>query len=475
MFIPIGDDNPRERTPFVNYSLLAANIAVFFLFTFPKPRPEILERFALTPSRAEPLAFLTSMFLHANLLHLAGNMLFLWIFGDNVEDRLGHVGYAVFYTACGLAAAALHMVTLPAHHPAYARLGLSPADIPMLGASGAISGVIGAYVLFYPRHRVKMLLWFYWFVDILYIPAFWWIGIWFLEQLLFARLGFTGVAYWAHIGGFLAGAAAGTAIRLGARLLPDPRRREPRALDRTLPERRPFLFLEDDAGIEFVGEAEDRYAVLLLDEELHAVGRIARAAAPVTGEEPRQVARRLEATRGMIARDLPRAAAERLQRELHVQGIPAALILYHRVNLPPEPRPVEAASWDDHAARLRAGGEVLPVPWTAPFLAVGARVGPSAFIDLFVARRVAFRLSDAPDVAYVRVDPRRRAEIPADLGAFARSLAERAPGAALNEAVRVLAHHGSWGWLHFKSARDHDDYLFWIYNLTISRAGSPRG
>jgi membrane associated rhomboid family serine protease len=474
MFIPIGDDNPRERTPFVNYSLLAANIAVFFLFTFPEPRPEILERFALTPSRSEPHTFLTSMFLHANLLHLAGNMLFLWIFGDNVEDRLGHVGYAAFYLACGLAADMLHLVTLPAHHPALAHMGLRPSDIPMLGASGAISGVIGAYVLFYPRHRVKMLLWFYWFVDILYIPAFWWIGIWFLEQLVFAHLGFTGVAYWAHIGGFAAGAVAGSAVRFGGGLL-GPRRGNARRFDRTPPERRPFLSLEDDSGIEFVEEAEDRYAVLLLDEELHALVRIARAAAAVTGEDPRLAARRLEATRGMIARDLPRAAAERLQRELHVQGIPAALILFHRVNFPPEPRLVEAASWDDHALRLRTGGELVPVPWTAPFLAVGARLGPTSFVDLFASRRTAFRLSDAPDVAYVHVDPRRRAEIPADLRDFARALLERAPGVAANEGVRVLAHRGSWGWLHFRTAQDYDDYLFWAYNLTLSRTGSPRG
>lgn len=474
MFIPIGDDNPRERTPFVNYALLAANIAVFFLFTFPEPRPEILERFALTPSRAEPLTFLTSMFLHANLLHLAGNMLFLWIFGDNVEDRLGHAGYAAFYVACGLAAAFLHLVTLPAFHPALAAHGLRPSDIPMLGASGAISGVIGAYVLFFPRHRVKMLLWFYWFVDILYIPAFWWIGIWFLEQLLFAHLGFSGVAYAAHIGGFLAGAAVGTALRVAARLarFQRPRGRPP---DRPPSERRPFLSLEDDSGIEFVASAEDRYAVLLLDEELHAVGRIARIAAPLTGEDPRQVTRRLEATRGMIARDLPRAAAERLQRELHVQGIPAALILYHRVNRPPEPRPAEAARWDAHALRLRAEGDVLSVPWTAPFLAVGARVGTAGFIDLFVGRRAAFRLSDAPGVTYVRVDWRRRAEIPADLADFARAVLELAPATAVNEGVRVLAHRGSWGWLHFRTLQDYDDYLFWTYNLTLSRTGTPRG
>jgi len=470
MFIPIGDENPREKTPYVNYALLGANILAFLLFCFPNPEEAFLRRWALVPAKQDWVTFLTSMFLHAHFMHLAGNMLFLWIFGDNVEDRLGHLGYAVFYVGSGLAAAFLHLLTLPAEIPILAARGMDPRTIPMLGASGAISGVIGAYVVFFPRHRVKMLLWLWFYYDVLLIPAFWWIGIWFLEQIIFATQGWSGVAYSAHIGGFLAGAAVGGIARLagsGFRLagrVPEEIREPSRTSDR----RRPFISLESDPGIEYIDEPEDRYAVLRLSDELHSVGRIAEVAGAVTGEDPRDVARRLEATRGMIVRGVPRVAAEKIQKELHPLGIPAALIVYNRSNFPPQPAAVDSASWDDRSLRLRTGGEVLSIPWSAPFLYVAARVGRATFLDLFVNRRTAYRVAARPDVSLVEVDPDRRTEASTDLTGFARAILQYRSGAALNEGVRVLAHHGAWGWLSFRSFSDYDDYVFWIYNLILS-------
>jgi len=138
----------------------------------------------------------TSMFLHADIFHIAGNMLFLYVFGDNVEDAFGHFRYLLFYIICGLAADFAHILSLT-----------TPAElaIPTLGASGAISGVMGAYILMYPRARIRTLILAY-FIAVVSIPAFFFLGFWFLLQLLYTWVDIAGgVAYWAHIGGFIAG------------------------------------------------------------------------------------------------------------------------------------------------------------------------------------------------------------------------------------------------------------------------------
>ncbi len=141
----------------------------------------------------------TSMFLHGGWFHLIGNMWFLWVFGNNVEDSMGHIRFVVFYLLCGLAAAALQVATSPS------------SAIPMLGASGAIGGVMGAYIVLYPKVRVHMLIFLGFFVTTIAVPAYLMLGYWFLIQLLggipsLAREG-GGVAFWAHVGGFVAGAA----------------------------------------------------------------------------------------------------------------------------------------------------------------------------------------------------------------------------------------------------------------------------
>jgi membrane associated rhomboid family serine protease len=207
--IPLRDDQPTFSTPFVNYFLIALNIVIFlwewslgtqnhralnsFLVQFgvvPHHMLAVLSGQSSDPIVAGILPLFTSMFLHGSFLHVAGNMLFLWIFGDNVEDHLGHFNYLVFYLLSGVAAAITHIL-----------LNLN-SRLPTVGASGAIAGVMGAYFILYPRARV--LTWF--FVFVLWLPAWLVLGYWFLLQFVAVpEIAATGVAVWAHLGGFAAG------------------------------------------------------------------------------------------------------------------------------------------------------------------------------------------------------------------------------------------------------------------------------
>jgi membrane associated rhomboid family serine protease len=197
---PIGDDDTSRRTvPLVTYALIALN--VLFFFVEQSGGDAFIGKWAFVPRRflAHPFGDLstlfTSMFMHAGWLHLGGNMLYLWIFGDNVEDRFGHLTFTIFYLLCGLAAMC-------------AQLALSVgSNVPNLGASGAIAGVLGAYILLFPQGRVKVLQG----QQVIQVPALIVIGIWIVLQF-FSGIGSIagtaqtgGVAYVAHIGGFLAG------------------------------------------------------------------------------------------------------------------------------------------------------------------------------------------------------------------------------------------------------------------------------
>jgi membrane associated rhomboid family serine protease len=234
MVFPLYDDNTdRHTTPFVNYAIIALNIFVFvvlqrlgtdtdFTYSFSTVPGEIVSgRDIVTPAREIEYAgqevlipglgetwpsvyitLFTSMFMHGGIAHIAGNMLFLWIFGDNIEDRLGHVKYLIFYLLCGLIASLAHVF-------ATAALAGQAENmlVPSLGASGAISGVLGGYILLHPTRRVTVIL----FRFLTQVPAYVAIGLWFLFQLI-SGLGMLGegsqtggVAYAAHIGGFIAG------------------------------------------------------------------------------------------------------------------------------------------------------------------------------------------------------------------------------------------------------------------------------
>lgn len=195
--LPIGDDNSARRiVPVVTYALIAVNV-LFFLVEM-SGGEAFIERWSVIPSQllANPLAefitVFTAMFMHANWLHLGGNMLYLWIFGDNVEDRMGHAKFLLFYVLCGIAAT-------------YAQVLFTPTStIANLGASGAIAGVLGAYLLMFPGRRVQVMMG----RGIIPMPAIVVIGFWALIQVIstFGMVSDTGgVAYMAHVGGFVAG------------------------------------------------------------------------------------------------------------------------------------------------------------------------------------------------------------------------------------------------------------------------------
>jgi membrane associated rhomboid family serine protease len=233
---PIGDDNTdRTITPFVNYIFIGINILVFvllqglggndaFSYAFSLVPKEVTEGIDLTGVQIirdslgnsgqvqhydTPLPvyfnFLSSMFMHGDIMHIFGNMLFLWIFGDNLENLLGHIRFAAFYIVCGLAAAVAQIIMD------------TDSIIPMLGASGAISGVLGGYVLLFPQRQVRAVI----FHFLTTVPAFVAIGIWIVYQLIVGYLtpaGTGGVAYAAHIGGFIAGVALIKVFALGRRV-----------------------------------------------------------------------------------------------------------------------------------------------------------------------------------------------------------------------------------------------------------------
>lgn len=213
---PIRDHNPSGRPPFVVHLLVAANVVIFLAYWLGLPSDRAISIFfmnwGLVPARISfgegYETIFTSMFLHGGWMHLIGNMLFLWIFGDNLEDRLGHARFAGFYLASGVAAAGLQFLADP------------QSTIPMVGASGAIAGVMGGYLLLYPKARVDVLFIFVIFFRIIPIPAWIVLGLWFGLQVfggLSTPTEAGGVAYLAHIGGFVAGLALAVPLwlRLG--------------------------------------------------------------------------------------------------------------------------------------------------------------------------------------------------------------------------------------------------------------------
>ena len=204
--LPLRDENPTSRTPIVNYILIAINILVFvFQVMLGASQESFVYQFALIPEQImggvgvdDVLDVFTSMFMHAGLAHIGGNMLYLWIFGDNVEDAMGHGRYLFFYLIGGVVASLAHVLTNPA------------SQIPTVGASGAIAAVLGAYLILYPQSRVVTLIFLGYFIRLAMVPAVVVLGLWFVLQLFqgVLTLGAAdvgGVAFWAHIGGFVVG------------------------------------------------------------------------------------------------------------------------------------------------------------------------------------------------------------------------------------------------------------------------------
>jgi membrane associated rhomboid family serine protease len=225
--LPLSDHLPTRRTPVVNYLIIAANVLVFLweLSLGQDIQPALfavafVPRYFWVPGYLVPnlIRIFISMFLHGGFLHIAGNMLYLWIFGDNIEDRLGHARYLIFYLVCGFGAMLTHAFFNPG------------SNVPAIGASGAIAGVLGAYLVLYPKQRVTTLIPIFIFFLIREIPAIFLLGFWFVLQL-FAGVGSLGaasgdvtggVAYFAHIGGFILGMVL-IVVMGGVRRSPYPR------------------------------------------------------------------------------------------------------------------------------------------------------------------------------------------------------------------------------------------------------------
>jgi len=206
MFIPLKDDNPTSRFPYVTVFLIGINCLIFLYQVFSPTGLEYsiikmgvipyeithLTSLSGVPRMSPPLTLLTSMFLHGSLFHLLGNMLYLWIFGNNVEDYLGSARFVFFYFLSGLGASLFHIIFN------------FNSTIPVIGASGAIAGILGAYLILFPHAKVLTFVFLIFIIRIIPIPAVFVLGIWFLGQLMNVGLG-GGVAWFAHIGGFLLG------------------------------------------------------------------------------------------------------------------------------------------------------------------------------------------------------------------------------------------------------------------------------
>jgi membrane associated rhomboid family serine protease len=215
--IPLKDNIPSRTSPIITIIIIVVNLVIFgYASLMPLGAERVLiERYALIPrefmislaERTELLPYnvltiFTSMFLHGGLFHVAGNMLYLYIFGNNIEDSLGHGRFILFYGASGLVAALVQFLFEPA------------SSLPMIGASGAVSGVLGAYLVLYPHAKIKTLIFIFVFITTVEMPAVVMLTIWFLMQLAFSHIG-KGVAWWAHIGGFIFGLVTIKVFTLG--------------------------------------------------------------------------------------------------------------------------------------------------------------------------------------------------------------------------------------------------------------------
>ena len=202
---PLRDVIPSRTTPYITVTVILLNaVAWFFELSLPRDvLPDFLQLYGVVPARLHAVTLVTSMFLHGSWMHVIGNMWYLWIFGDNIEDRMGHGRFIVFYLLCGIGAALGHIAMDP------------HSTLPTIGASGAIAGVMGAYVVFFPRSRVLTLVPLIVYYEIIEVPAFVLLGIWFLMQLFSAgAIAVTastqsgGVAFAAHVAGFVMGVIA---------------------------------------------------------------------------------------------------------------------------------------------------------------------------------------------------------------------------------------------------------------------------
>jgi len=212
LFIPYADDNPTSRTPVVTYGIIGLNALVFLVAnifgsgSFGELPRRVAMEFGLVPNQAVWYTFFTSMFLHGNTMHIVGNMVFLWVAADNIEDKIGHLPFLAFYLFAGLFADGAYMLFTQ-----------GAGGVPLVGASGAIAGVLGAYMVLFPKARIRIFYWIFIIVGVLRVESRWFLGYWIVSNLfnwlVLAPNYITGVAYAAHVGGFAVGVAAAAVVK----------------------------------------------------------------------------------------------------------------------------------------------------------------------------------------------------------------------------------------------------------------------
>lgn len=524
IFIPIGDENPRARTPYVNYALIGINIVLFILFFLSEHSRTILERYALWPASVTLFNLISSQFLHAGILHIVGNMLILWIFGDNVEDRLGHLGYLAFYLTAGVIGGLVHVWFVPE----------SMAHIPCVGASGAISGVLGAYVLFYPRNFVRIwyIWWFLFFrTGVVYITAKWAIGIWFIVQFLLGvvfRDDDSGIAFMAHIGGFLCGVVMAWVLKSASipasGLSPDGVGLRPQleGESKTIPQSTASSVVELSEDSEpFLAETKtsrfrsriaephpdpDSVNVVRATDEIIDTGRIGRIISRHTGESLVDVTMRLRKSRGVIARNVPPEIAEELATSLTAEGLKVLTIPNKEVmSLPELFRAKSAGCSEGGMSFILRDGSRIDANWKHILMVVAARVQSERVVAVFepemeLVDHIEFRYGvyrrsagvQKEDKVPLKTDrmtvidafllqPWARIRVTqgetnfnlmnvSGLGAgfkkYAQAVLKFRKGTLVNSGVKVIIHRGQWGYLNFSKERDFDNYCWWLLQLS---------
>lgn len=488
MILPIGDVQKPEKTPIVNYAIIGINVFVF-LFLQPnllgsENRVEIFYRkYAFIPAEFSFLTILFSMFLHADLLHLGGNMLFLWIAGNNVEDRIGKLGYAAFYLACGCAATLAHFA-----------LDIS-SDIPTIGASGAIAGVMGAYFLLCPRNQVKVFYWLWFYIGIFYISARLAVGLWFLEQLVFWALGYfetgsTGVAFDAHLGGIIFGFLVTLALIQLHRISPHIaterytatfRRASPFGQSSGGAYSNPYQQYSNERGIftdrpqqadwlpntysapaftpqwQQAAQAANLFTVVALRPIGKKVDEIAPLAAHMLRIAPEDAAAYLRQNHGVIAKDVSWETAHSFEAHLAQLGVAAIPLRNDNIiDLPPvqelqsiTPGGVNFTLYLERFSLTKRYDEV--------FLIVAGAIAGVPAVDIYTYQPWSrFRMAEGSAVF-------QRSALSSIRGIVARMLTVH--NIQVNRGVKILVDGGDWNEAAFSSREDFDRYCYWLIQV----------
>jgi membrane associated rhomboid family serine protease len=487
MILPIGDVQKPEKTPYINYALIGINIFVF-LFLQPnltgseREAKDFFDTYAFIPAEFAFMKILYSMFMHANLLHIGFNMLFLWVAGDNVEDRLGKAGYAIFYLACGYVASLTH----------YALNAQSTA--PLIGASGAIAGVMGAYFLLCPRNQVKIFVWFI-IIGVFYIPARIVVGLWFFLQLflfLVAGQG-TGVAFDAHLGGIIFGFLATlviTQLRIATpyiateRYAATLRRGKPfsqyytggytnpyaqysnqRGIFTEQPEQRPDWISNAYTAPSYTPPWQQTRTGLFTVIAQKPIGGKIEAIAPVVASllhtSPEDTANMLKANYGVIVKGVPGETAYSLEASLAQIGVTALpLGEEFTIDLPPV-KELQGLTPGNLNFTLYLDQFSLTKKYEEIFLIACGNVAGVPTVDIYVYQPwTRFRIREGSAVFEQPALPNIR-------NILARMLSARS--IAVNRGVKTLVDGGDWADASFTSQEDFDRYCYWLIQVVNAR------